>query len=233
MCAGIPERKIALLNEAVTRDPRLRLHIVSWLKRTEESLSIKRERRLRNLRSTIGAWPKLRCRRHAAATGFGELHLAQAFHFLYVTKDLDQARIETELARRTLPNNAELEFIAGRVARRQGRWDEAIRCLETGSDLGPARQALSVHAWLRLIAFCDVTRTYDRMMDQVIAMSTSAKPGDAHVERALGDLRAEPTWGLRTAVAARICREQFGRRRSRRIWRSFVVVEPRSRRPIA
>ncbi len=38
-----------------------------------------------------------------------ELHLRQASHYYLITRDYEQARVETELARRTLPNDAGLE----------------------------------------------------------------------------------------------------------------------------
>jgi tetratricopeptide (TPR) repeat protein len=130
------------------------------------------------------------------------LHLAQAFHFLYVTKDLDQARIETDFARRTLPNNAEVEFLAGRVARRQGRWDEAIRCLERAFTLDPRTKSYpyTLAETYRLLRRYE---DFDRTMEQVIAMSTSAKPGTLTVDRSLGDFAGRADMRpLRTAVAA-------------------------------
>ena len=197
------ERKIALLNEAVTRDPSFTLAYCELAKAhgrmsfykagaTAEELSVDH----RSLAEV--ALQKARRLRPDS----GELHLAQAFHFLYVTKDLDQARIETDLARRTLPNNAEVEFIAGRVARRQGRWDEAVRCLERAVTLDPRTKTYpyTLAETYRLLRRYE---DFDRTMEQVIAMSTSAKPGTLTVERALGDFEGradmEP---LRTAVAA-------------------------------
>ena len=197
------ERKIALLNEAVTRDPSFALAYCELAKAhgrmsfykagaTAEELSVDH----RSLAEV--ALQKARRLRPDS----GELHLAQAFHFLYVTKDLDQARIETDLARRTLPNNAEVEFIAGRVARRQGRWDETIRCLERAVTLDPRTKSYpyTLAETYRLLRRYD---DFDRTMAQVIGMSTSAKPGTLTVERALGNFAGrgdmEP---LRTAVAA-------------------------------
>ena len=204
------ERKIALLNEAVARDPAFTLAYcelakahtrISFYKSgaTAEELSVDH----RSLAEV--ALQKARRLRPDA----GELHLAQAFHFLYVTKDLDQARIETDLARRTLPNNAEVEFIAGRVARRQGRWDDAVRCLGRAVTLDPRTKnyPYTLAETYRLLRRYE---DYDRAMEQVIAMSTSAKPNRLTVERALGYLMGrgdmEP---LRTAVAAASAANNF------------------------
>ena len=197
------ERKIALLNEAVTRDPSFTLAYCELAKAhgrmsfykagaTAEELSVDH----RSLAEV--ALQKARRLRPDS----GELHLAQAFHFLYVTKDLDQARIETDLARRTLPNNAEVEFMAGRIARRQGRWDEAVRCLERAVTLDPRTKTYpyTLAETYRLLRRYE---DFDRTMEQVIAMSTSAKPGTLTVDRALGDFASRADMGpLRTAVAA-------------------------------
>jgi TolB-like protein/Flp pilus assembly protein TadD len=197
------ERKIALLNEAVKRDPSFALAYcelakahgrISFYKAgaTAEELSVDH----RSLAEV--ALQKARRLR----PDLGELHLAQAFHFLYVTKDLDQARIETELARRTLPNNAELEFIAGLVARRQGRWDEAIRCLERAVTLDPRakRYPYTLAETYRLLRRYE---DFDQTMDRVIAMPTTVKPGTLTVERAVGDFEGRGDIGsLRTAVTA-------------------------------
>jgi TolB-like protein/Flp pilus assembly protein TadD len=197
------ERKIALLNEAVTRDPSFTLAYCELAKAhgrmsfykagaTAEELSVDH----RSLAEV--ALQKARRLRPDS----GELHLAQAFHFLYVTKDLDQARIETDLARRTLPNNAEVEFTAGRIARRQGRWDEAVRCLERAVTLDPRTKA---HPYTLAETYRLLRRyeDFDRTIVQVIAMSTSAKPGTITVDRALGNFEGRADMGpLRTAVAA-------------------------------
>ena len=65
---------------------------------------------------------------------FGPVHLALAYHFVWANNDFSQARVEIDLARRTMPNSAELEIIAGAIARRQSRWDDAVR-----SHRGPLR----------------------------------------------------------------------------------------------
>jgi TolB-like protein len=181
------ERKIALLNDAVTRDPSFALAYcelakahgrISFYKAgaTPEELSVDHR--------SLAEVALQKARR--LQPDLGELHLAQAFHFLYVTKDLNQARIETELARRTLPNNAELEFIAGLVARRQGRWEQAILCLERAVTLDPRakRYPYALAETYRLLRRYD---DFDRTMDRVIAMSTTAPPNTLTVEQALGD----------------------------------------------
>ena len=67
----------------------------------------------------------------------GEVHLAQANHFLRTSHENEQARIEVDLARSTLPNTAEVEEIAGEIARNQDHWEEALRCLQRAVALEP------------------------------------------------------------------------------------------------
>jgi tetratricopeptide (TPR) repeat protein len=197
------ERKIALLNEAVTRDPSFALAYCELAKAHGRISFYKAGATAEELLVDHRSMAEVALQKaRRLQPDLGELHLAQAFHFLYVTKDLDQARIETELARRTLPNNAELEFIAGLVARRQGRWDEAIRCLERAVTLDPRakRYPYTLAETYRLLRRYE---DFDRTMDRVLAMPTSVKPGTLTVERAVGDFEGRGDIGsLRTAVAA-------------------------------
>jgi serine/threonine protein kinase/Tfp pilus assembly protein PilF len=67
----------------------------------------------------------------------GETHLAQATHFYYGYRNYDRAREELAKAQDALPNNVQIFMFLGRLDRRQGRWDEAIRNLERAVDLDP------------------------------------------------------------------------------------------------
>jgi TolB-like protein/Flp pilus assembly protein TadD len=67
----------------------------------------------------------------------GEVHKALARHLYLITRDNEQAQTEVDLARTTLPNDNELENIAGRLARAAGRWQDAVRALEKSVSLEP------------------------------------------------------------------------------------------------
>jgi len=67
----------------------------------------------------------------------GEAHLALATHFYLGYLDYDRARDELAIAVRTLPNNARIFELSGRVDRRQGRWHDAVRNLEHAMELDP------------------------------------------------------------------------------------------------
>ena len=71
----------------------------------------------------------------------GQVHLAQAVHFWYANGDNAQARAEVELARDTLPNSAEVEMLAGNLARSEGRWEKGRQCIERSLALDPRNAA--------------------------------------------------------------------------------------------
>jgi len=72
----------------------------------------------------------------------GETHLAQAIHFYWGSRNYDSAREELAKAARALPNNSRIFSFLGRIDRRQGRWDEAVRYLERALDLDPRNQEI-------------------------------------------------------------------------------------------
>jgi TolB-like protein/Tfp pilus assembly protein PilF len=67
----------------------------------------------------------------------GEVHLALARYAYHGFRDYDRARAELDLARRTLPNDAETYFLSALIDRRQGRWTEATRNFERVVELDP------------------------------------------------------------------------------------------------
>ena len=67
----------------------------------------------------------------------GRVHLALAHHLKTIDASNEQVRIELEAARRTLPNDPELEQLSGMVARSQGRWRDAVHDLEKAASLQP------------------------------------------------------------------------------------------------
>ncbi len=67
----------------------------------------------------------------------GEVHLALAVYSYHGFRDYDRARAELDLARRALPNDAEVYDLTAIIDRRQGRWTEATRNLERAVELDP------------------------------------------------------------------------------------------------
>jgi tetratricopeptide (TPR) repeat protein len=67
----------------------------------------------------------------------GEPHLALATYYYRAFRDYERARRELAIARKTLPNNAEVFFYMGTVDYRSAQWEEATRNLERAVELDP------------------------------------------------------------------------------------------------
>ena len=117
----------------------------------------------------------------------GEVHLAQATHFIGPAMTNEQAQIEVDLARSALPNNAEVEEIAGEIARNQNHWEEAIRCLEKAVALEPRENVnrFTLANTYRLMRRYDES---DLLLGQLIATLTPRDSVAYRLFRALGRL---------------------------------------------
>jgi TolB-like protein/Tfp pilus assembly protein PilF len=97
----------------------------------------------------------------------GEAHLALGNYYYHGFRDYSQARSELAIARRTLPNNAEVFEYTGFIDRREGRWEEATRNLERALELDP-RNFFILHqlaeTYLPQRRYADEARTYDRAL---------------------------------------------------------------------
>jgi serine/threonine protein kinase len=197
------QRRIDLLDKAVARDPKFLLAYCELAKAHGRffinQIGAKPEELLVDHRS-LAEIALLNARR--IDPDAGELHLAQGYHFFRVTKDFEQARIEADLARRSLPNNAELEIISARVARSQGRWDDAVRFFQRAVALEP-RGNDNRFSLAETYRYMRRYEDYDRLIAQIIETDPD-HPGDLPLERAVGPLeqRAD-TRALRSAAAER------------------------------
>ena len=70
--------------------------------------------------------------------------------------DYEMARREFEFAKRSLPNDAEIESALGRIDRDEGKWDEAITHLERAASLDPN----TPERWHRLFATYEQGRDF-------------------------------------------------------------------------
>jgi TolB-like protein/class 3 adenylate cyclase/Flp pilus assembly protein TadD len=115
----------------------------------------------------------------------GEPHLALADYFYHGFRDYRRARTELDLARRTLPNNAEVFEYTGYINRREGHWEKATRDLEHALELDPRnfrtvqQMALTYQMQRR---YADEARAWERAISIV--------PGDpaSRIARAQVDL---------------------------------------------
>ena len=133
----------------------------------------------------------------------GETHVAQAIFAYHGFHDYDRALAELALARRSLPNSAEVAANVAFIYRRQGRWEECIRELESAAERDPRNfNALQetgfTHAGLR--HYADAARYYQQALTVV--------PGDTNTRESVAMLafceRAdlEPLRALNAAIVA-------------------------------
>ncbi len=129
----------------------------------------------------------------ALVPDLGDAHLAQALVYYHGKRDYTRAFQELALAKRTLPNSAEVFFFAGVIARRQGRWDDAVKNMERGFELDPLNSRIVNN----LSGAYDFLRRYDdeaALFDRAAATNPSsrnyAQLVHAQIEIEKGDLKA-------------------------------------------
>ena len=100
----------------------------------------------------------------------GEAHLALAIYMYYGFLDYPGARSELAIARRRLPNNAEVFEYTGYIERREGHWEESTRNLERALELDPRNlfilQQLTL-SYLSQRRYADEARILDRILTVV------------------------------------------------------------------
>jgi TolB-like protein/cytochrome c-type biogenesis protein CcmH/NrfG len=129
--------QIRLLEEAVARDPAFvpalcllaRTHLLAYWFNYDHS-----EACLKQAKQAIDVAARLQ-------PEAGEVHLARAVFYLFSSRDYALASAELALARRVLPNDENVVYYTGAVARRQGRWEESIRHMEEALKLDPQNAA--------------------------------------------------------------------------------------------
>jgi tetratricopeptide (TPR) repeat protein len=91
----------------------------------------------------------------------GEAHLEAGRHLLVTMRDYPATRRELEIARRTLPNSANLFGLLASVASRQGQWREALEDYQRAATLDPK----NVRWIIDTSGVYDFHRQYDEVHD--------------------------------------------------------------------
>ena len=152
-----------LLDEAVARDPQFllawcllsRVHgALYWTghDRTQPRLDL----------ADVAVQTALRLQPEA-----GEAHRALATYYYYGFRDYARARSELAVARRTLPNDAEIFLYTGLIDRREGHWDDSTRNLERALELDPHNRFILQQLALSYLAqhrYQDAIRIDDRAL---------------------------------------------------------------------
>jgi len=156
---------VQLLNQAVERDPAFLLahcqlasaHDLIYFFNYDHT-----ESRLKLAEASIANATRLQ-------PEAGETYLARAIHFYWGQLDFDRAREELTRARRSLPNDVQIDKFLGLINQRQGRWADAVRNLERSVELDPQ----NVDAIGNLAQIYFNVRKYDAaiaMFDRIVGL---------------------------------------------------------------
>jgi TolB-like protein/Tfp pilus assembly protein PilF len=163
-------RAVRLLDEAIARDGRFAL-AYCWAAIAHDNLYWfgldRTPARLELAESCVRRATELN-------PDLGETHLAQALVAYHGFRDYARAREHLEVARRALPNSAEVYSLAGYIDRRQGHWDDSLRNLQGAVELDPRNSKVLND----LSVLYDLLRRYDdkeQLYDRAVALN----PGSA------------------------------------------------------
>jgi TolB-like protein/class 3 adenylate cyclase/Tfp pilus assembly protein PilF len=157
-------RALRLLDEAISRDVNFTL-AYCWATRANEAMY------WFGFDHTPGRLAQARTmakKALALAPESGEAHLAQALVYYHGDRDYVRARDELAIARRALPNSAEVYSVTGWIDRRQGRWQDALKNHEKAAELDPRNSQILGE----LALLYDLLRRYDdeeTVFDRAIA----------------------------------------------------------------
>jgi TolB-like protein/Flp pilus assembly protein TadD len=110
-----------------------------------------------------------------------EAHLALGFYHYYCERDYRRALDEFALARKSLPNSADVYLAIGAIQRRQGKWAESTANMEKAASLSPKDSFLLINLADNYRAVDDYEKA-DRVFDRAIEAapnSVSARIGKA------------------------------------------------------
>ena len=77
-----------------------------------------------------------------------EVRLAAAYHFYESDRDYQRASVRIELVQKALPNSLEAFWLAARIDRRLGRWEDATNALQKAYSLDPLNLSVIKHLGL-------------------------------------------------------------------------------------
>ena len=120
-----------------------------------------------------------------------EAHLGLGFYHYYCERDYQRALDEFAIARKSLPNFADVYLAIGAIQRRQGKWAESTANMEKAAALSPRDAFLLVNLADNYRAVDDFEKA-DRLFDRAIEVapnSVGARTGKAMLAADLkGDL---------------------------------------------
>ena len=137
---------------------------------------------------TFDPTPARKAKAHAAAEealrlepDLPEARLASGFYHYYCERDYQRALDEFAIARKSLPNSADVYLAIGAIQRRQGKWAESTANMEKAASLSPKDSFLLLNLADNYRAADDFENA-DRLFDRAIEAapnSVSARTGKA------------------------------------------------------
>ncbi|HEY4639691.1 MAG TPA: hypothetical protein VIG87_07200, partial [Candidatus Udaeobacter sp.] len=137
---------------------------------------------------TSDTTPARRAKAHAAAEeairlepDLPEAHMAMGFYHYYCERNYQSALDEFAIARKSLPNSADVFLAIGAIQRRQGKWAESTANMEKAASLSPKDAFLLMNLADNYRATDDFERA-DKLFDRAIEVapsSVSARIGKA------------------------------------------------------
>ena len=117
--------------------------VAAWIYHFYEPTDAWKQRAAAEIQESLRLQPKL-----------GEGHFARGLFFYWLERDYARAVQELRLAQTLMPNSTEVGTILGAIARREGRWDEAVatfRRMEATDPQNPniVRNLVYVHGAMR------------------------------------------------------------------------------------
>ena len=160
---------LRLIDEAIKRDPQFalayglasRLHSELFWFGYDKSAS-----RLEKAKAAADAALELQ-------PDLGEAHLAKAFYYYYGFRQYDVAQKHVTAAVRAIPNDADVLNTAGAIARRDGRWNEAVSILEQARDRDPRNLSVLWSLFESYLALHEYTKA-DGTVNDALSVSPTA-----------------------------------------------------------
>ena len=154
-----------LYERAIELDPKFALAfaglsmVESWIYHHFESTPARREKARLNADESLRLQPNL-----------PEGHLALGFSYYYGDRDYERALAEFEIAKRDLPNEAQVYLAIGAIQRRQGKWTESTANLERAAALDPKNAGIFVNLTSSYMAVRNFEAA-DKNIDRAIAVA--------------------------------------------------------------
>ena len=133
--------------------------VESWMYHSFEPTPALREKARLNADESLRLQPDL-----------PEGHLALGFTYYYGDRDYERALAEFDIARRSLPNEAQVYLAIGSIQRRQGKWAESTANLERAAALDPKNANILSNLAFSYMALRDFEAA-DKTLDRVIAVA--------------------------------------------------------------